>query len=48
MAEKDVFLMKPKHQYIYPNEENVFTAPNHEMNGDYDANPCLSQLENKL
>ena len=22
--------MNPKHQYIYPNEENMFTVSNHE------------------
>ena len=38
------FLMKPKHQLIYPNEENEFLAPNHEKKGDYYVYLCLSQL----
>ena len=29
MAESEVFLMNPKHQLIYPNEENEFVVPNH-------------------
>ena len=29
MVEIDIFLMKPKHQLTYPNEENEFMAPNH-------------------
>ena len=39
MVEKEVFLMKQKHQY--PNEENVFMVPNHENERDYYVNPCL-------
>ena len=27
--------------HAYPNEENMFMAPNHEMKGDYNVNPCL-------
>ena len=42
MVGTDVFPMKPMHQFIYPNEENDFMAPDHENNGDYYANPCLS------
>ena len=42
MVERDVFLMKPKHQYHYPNEESVLRVPNHEMKGDYDVNLRLS------
>ena len=30
----EVFLMKSKHQFIYPNNENVFMVPNHEKKGD--------------
>ena len=48
MVERDVFLMKPKLQYHYPNKENVFMVPKHEMKGDYNLNLCLSQLENEL
>ena len=29
MAEREVFLMKPMHQFIYPNEEKEFVVPNH-------------------
>ena len=47
IVEKKVFLMKPKHQFIYPNEENVFMVPNREMKGDYNVNLCLSKLENE-
>ena len=28
MVERDAFRMKPKHQFIYPNTENDFLAPN--------------------
>ena len=42
------FLMKSKHQYINPNEENVFIMPNLEMNRDYYVNPRLSQFKDEL
>ena len=29
MVEKDAFLMKPKDQFIYTNEENEFMVPTH-------------------
>ena len=29
MAEREVFLMKPTHQFIYPSAENEFMVPNH-------------------
>ena len=29
MAEREVFLMKPMHQFIYPSAENEFMVPNH-------------------
>ena len=29
MAEREEFLMKPKHKYIYPNWKNEFVVPNH-------------------
>ena len=29
MVEREVFLMKPRHQFIYHNEENEFVMPNH-------------------
>ena len=40
--------MKPKNQFIYPNEGNVFMVPNDEKNGGYYANLFLSQLTEKL
>ena len=29
VVESKVFLMKPKHQFIYPNEGNDIEVPNH-------------------
>ena len=29
MVEREVFPMKPMHQFIYPNEEKEFVVPNH-------------------
>ena len=29
MEEREVFHMKPKHQFIYPSVENEFVVPNH-------------------
>ena len=29
IVEREVFLGKPKHRFIYPNEENDFVVPNH-------------------
>ena len=48
IVESEVFLIKPKHQFIYPNEENKFMVPNHEKKEDYYMNPYLSQLTYKL
>ena len=48
MVEGKTFLMKPKHQFIYPNEHNEFMVANHEKKEDYCVNPCLSKLTNKL
>ena len=45
---KKFFLSNWSIKTIYPNEENVFMAPNREKNGDYYVNPCLSQLKNEL
>ena len=47
MVGSEVFFMKSKQQFIYPNEENKFMAPNHEKKGDYYANSCLSQFTNE-
>ena len=44
MVGNENFLMKPKHNVIYPNEENVFVVPNHEKKRDNYINPFLSQL----
>ena len=38
MVEREVFLMKPKHQFIHPNKGNEFEGPNHEIKGDYYVN----------
>ena len=42
MGEKNFFLMKSKHQFIYPNYRNEFMVPNHGKKGDYYDNTCLS------
>ena len=42
MVEKEGFLMKPKHQFIYPNEQNEFMVPNHSQKRDYYVNLHLS------
>ena len=47
MVEKDAFLMKPKPQIIYLDEENAFMVPNHEKKGDDFVNPCLLKLTNE-
>ena len=33
MVERDVFLLKPKHQFIYPIEWDEFAVPKHLKNG---------------
>ena len=48
MMGNEVFLMKPKHQFNYLNEKDVFMVPNHENIGDYFINSCLSQLVGEL
>ena len=42
------FLMKPKHQFIYPNNKNAFMVPNHEKKVDYYVNLCLPYLMDEL
>ena len=42
MVGSDVFPINPMHQFIYPNEENEFMAPNNKKNGDYYSNMCSS------
>ena len=34
-GEKKAFFAKPKHQYMYPNDDNMFVVPNNEKSGDY-------------
>ena len=48
MVGSKVFLVKPKHQFVYPNKENAFMVPSHEKNGDYYVNLCLPLLINEL
>ena len=48
MVGKEVILMKPKHQLIYPDEKNEVMMPNHEKKGDHYVNPHLSQLIDEL
>ena len=48
IIEGKAFLMRRKHQFIYPNKENKFMDPNHEKKGDYYVNPCLSNLMDEL
>ena len=45
MVGSEVFLKEPKHQFIYPNEDDVFVALDHETKRNYYVNPCLSQLK---
>ena len=45
---KKFFLWNESINIIYPNEENMVMVPNHEKNGDYYVNPCLSQSKDKL
>ena len=42
MVGSEVFPIKEKHQFIYPNEENEFMVANHEKKEDYYMNPYLS------
>ena len=44
MVEREVFSMKPKHQYHLSQEKNVSMVPNNEKTGDYYVNLCLSKL----
>ena len=48
MVEGKGFLMKPKHQFIYPNEENEFMVANCENKRNNYVNPCFSKLTGKL
>ena len=48
MVEREVFLLKPKHQNRLSQQENLFIVPNHEKNGYYYVNQCLSQLKDEL
>ena len=42
MVEREVFLMKLKHQNHLSHWGEYVCGPNHEMNGDYYMNPFLS------
>ena len=44
MAERKVFLMKPKHQYYLSQWGEYVYGINHEIKRDYYVNPCLSKL----
>ena len=48
MIEREVFPIKPKHQYHLSLWRNVFTVPNHEKKGNCYVNRCLSQLKDNL
>ena len=48
MAEIKAFSMKPKHQFIYPNEQNELIVLNQEKEGDNYVNLCLSKLTDEL
>ena len=44
----EVFLMKPKHQFIYTNAKNMFMVPNPKNKRDYYVNLCLSYLTDEV
>ena len=44
----EVILLKPKHQFVYPNKENTLMVPNHEKKGDYYVNQGLPHLIDEL
>ena len=48
MVGREAFLTNQSINVIYPNEDNEFMIHNHEKKRDYDVNPCLSKLTNKL
>ena len=45
---KKVFFINRSINIVYPNEDNMFMVPNHKKSGDYNKNPCLYLLRNKL
>ena len=47
-GERKVFLMKPRHQFVYHSEENTFMVPSHGKKEDYYVNLCLSRLIDKF
>ena len=47
MVGNEVFPMKPKHPFIYPNKENEFIIPHLEKKKDYYVNLCLSKWTDK-
>ena len=44
IGERKAFVMRPKHQFIYPYEKNKFIVTNNGKKRDYYVNPCLSKL----
>ena len=48
MVGSELFFMKPKHQFMYPNEEIEFGGAQPLKKWDYYVNPCLSQLNDEL
>ena len=48
IVEREVVLMKPKHQFISLNEENEFMVPNLEKKRNFYLNPYLSALKDEL
>ena len=48
MVGSKVFLMKPRHQFIYLGKKNAFMEPNQEKKDDYHVNLCLSHLIHKF
>ena len=48
MVGSEILLMKPKHQFIYKNEENKFMVPNYEKKWGYGVNMSLFQLTDEI
>ena len=48
MVRSKVFLMKLRHQLIYPSKENAFMVSNQEKKGDYYENLCLPHSIDKF
>ena len=48
MVEREVFLLKPEHQYHLYQRRECLIGPNDEKKGDYYLNPCLTQFKDEL